>query len=789
MAEVWYAENKIGKNAAVKMLLPKLCQDENVVSRFLTEAKVMVELNHPNIRQVYDYGDIDGRPAIVMEYLDGTDLKAKLKSGQRFTDEELKRWWNQLVSALNYTHQQGVVHRDIKPGNTFVDKMGNIKLLDFGIAKVRDSISKTQTGQKLGTLMYMSPEQVKDSKHIDYRTDVYSLAVTFVHLITGKKPYDSDTSSDFEISEQIVYKPLDMSGLPVMWRNFLTPYLEKKPEDRPALRPFAATPETPKGIDHNDDDETLVDTGRGTAGHETPSGRTPTDKPSAKTPHSGPAPLSPTPKDKPKSKKGLRIGIGVAVAAVALVAVLLLCRDPYKKIDRWLSESEQYYAACHIDSLKEDYASAVDSLNRGYASCVKAMQALEEMKNPNPQVFALRKQRCDSLDSLYVLGMANIIELELIRSSISDDTLAAIARLRQLEKSHLISRDSVERDIDLLYHSELFYFYKKDKDRSGYIDQSGNIVIQPQFESVDGFSEGLCAVKLNGKYGYINKLGIMVIHPQYNSVYGFHEGIASVKINEQWGFIDKSGNMVISPQYDDALFFSEGLASVKMKEKWGFIEKSGNWVISPRYDRARYFKQGLAEVQQNGMYGLIDRSGNYRVKTQYDFIGDYFCWISDGMARIEKDGKYGFLDADGKMIVEPQYEYADCFSEGLAVVKKNGKYGYLDKSGNIVIQLQYEYAGSFHEGLALIKKNGKYGYIGWSGNIAIQLQYENAWSFHEGIARVTVNGKYGFIDRSGSMIIEPQFDDAYSFDRGLARVKYDGKSRYIDKQGNTVFEY
>lgn len=529
MAEVWLAENSIGKKAAVKLLLPKLCDDDNVVSRFRTEAKVMVDLNHPNIRQVYDYGELDGRPAIIMEYLEGDDLKTRLKRGQRFTDDELQRWWNQLSDALNYTHKKGIVHRDIKPGNIFVDREGNIKLLDFGIAKVRESISSTQTGQKLGTLMYMSPEQVKDSKHIDYRTDVYSLAVTFVHLITGKKPYDSDTSSDFEISEQIVYKPLDLSGVPVVWRNFLAPYLVKAASQRPALRPFEAVAE-PHAADT--DDETEVSEEHGTSGHGT-RGDNPTSGPgspfpSAKTPHSGADPLSPTPKDKPKSKKGLRIGIGVAVAAVALVAVLLLCRDPYKKIDRWLSESEQYYAACHIDSLKEDYASAVDSLNRGYASCVKAMQALEEMKNPSPQVFALRKQRCDSLDSLYVLGMANIIELELIRSSISDDTLAAIARLRQLEKSHLISRDSVERDIDLLYHSELFYFYKKDKDRSGYIDQSGNIVIQPQFESVDGFSEGLCAVKLNGKYGYINKLGIMVIHPQYNSVYGFHEGIASV---------------------------------------------------------------------------------------------------------------------------------------------------------------------------------------------------------------------------------------------------------------------
>ena len=307
MAEVWYAENKIGKKAAVKILLPKLCADENVKSRFYTEAKVMVELDHPNIRQVYDYGDIDGRPTIVMEYLEGDDLKARMKRGQRFTDEELKRWWNQLVDALNYTHQNGIVHRDIKPGNIFVDKSGNIKLLDFGIAKVRESISSTQTGQKLGTLMYMSPEQVKDSKHVDYHTDIYSLAVTFVHLVTGKKPYNSDTTSDFEISEQIVYKPLDLSGLPMAWQSFLASYLEKDPEKRSALRYFGNVTAS-AGHAEPDDEGTKVG-----------------DAPAKPTPQK--VKPKPEPSENPKSRKLLWIAFGVA-AAVALLVALLRPQEP-----------------------------------------------------------------------------------------------------------------------------------------------------------------------------------------------------------------------------------------------------------------------------------------------------------------------------------------------------------------------------------------------------------------------------------------------------------------------------
>ena len=113
MAEVWYAENEIGKPAAVKILFEKLTRNAQVVERFHNEALVMVKLNHQNIRQVYSYGYLGNRHCIVMEYLEGDDLLNLMKQGRRFTNEELKLWWNQIVSALNYTHKQGVVHRDI----------------------------------------------------------------------------------------------------------------------------------------------------------------------------------------------------------------------------------------------------------------------------------------------------------------------------------------------------------------------------------------------------------------------------------------------------------------------------------------------------------------------------------------------------------------------------------------------------------------------------------------------------------------------------------------------------
>ena len=384
MAEVWYAENKIGKRAAVKILLPKLCQDEGIVARFLTEAKVMVELEHPNIRQVYDYGDIDGRPAIVMEYLEGDDLKAKMKRGEHFSEEELQRWWNQLAEALNYTHGLNIVHRDIKPSNIFIDKHGNAKLLDFGIAKVVDTTSGTMTGSTLGTRIYMSPEQVKDPKRVGTPSDLYSLAVTFVHLLSGKVPYDSTTSSDYDIQVSIVTKPVDLSQVPDSWKGFLTPYLNKEPSQRPPLQPFEATttsyiplPADQKEETDSQEEETIVMEPKKTSNPTTPekdsspagiSSKSPSpnkpvskENPSKRASSNEDSSVKPSLKEPPekegRSKKGLWIGIAAVAAAVLLGLLFLRPKTQSQPQPNPLegNPDEQAYLACQTINDYREY--------------------------------------------------------------------------------------------------------------------------------------------------------------------------------------------------------------------------------------------------------------------------------------------------------------------------------------------------------------------------------------------------------------------------------------------------
>jgi serine/threonine protein kinase len=237
MAEVWYAENSIQKPAAVKILNEKYLQMKDVLQRFENEARLMAVLNHVNIRQVWDYGMIDNQPCILMEYLEGSDLAFRLKEKELFTDNQLLGWWNQLVVALNYAHAKGIVHRDIKPSNIFITSTGVVKLLDFGITKFpeKDDGSITQTGTRLGTTIYMSPEQVIDSKKVDFKSDLYSLAVTFYQLITGEPPYDLSKCPDYEIHKKIVTEKLNTDKLPSPWKNLLNDYLSKEKAARPLL--------------------------------------------------------------------------------------------------------------------------------------------------------------------------------------------------------------------------------------------------------------------------------------------------------------------------------------------------------------------------------------------------------------------------------------------------------------------------------------------------------------------------------------------------------------------------
>jgi len=170
--------------------------------RFRTEARSAARLQHPHIVSVYD-SDRDGDIAfLVMEFVDGDDLKHHLDKGDLYTLEQTLGIMGDLLSALDYAHRQSIVHRDIKPANLLIETSGRVKLTDFGVARIQDSGEATRTqGSMVGTLKYMSPEQVQ-GRPIDARADLFAAGIVLYQLLTGKRPFDGDT--DFSTIQQIV---------------------------------------------------------------------------------------------------------------------------------------------------------------------------------------------------------------------------------------------------------------------------------------------------------------------------------------------------------------------------------------------------------------------------------------------------------------------------------------------------------------------------------------------------------------------------------------------------------
>ena len=184
-------QRQLNRLVAVKILPPSVGEDPAFAERFAREAQALAQLNHPNIVQVYDFGRTDEFFYFVMEYVDGVNLRALIRDGKLKPEEALKIV-PQICEALQFAHDEGIVHRDIKPENILIDKKGRVKIADFGLAKLlgraAEDLSLTGTGQLMGTLGYMAPEQLQQAHSVDHRADIYSLGVVFYEMLTGQLP-------------------------------------------------------------------------------------------------------------------------------------------------------------------------------------------------------------------------------------------------------------------------------------------------------------------------------------------------------------------------------------------------------------------------------------------------------------------------------------------------------------------------------------------------------------------------------------------------------------------------
>ncbi len=241
MADVYVAQDqRLNRQVAVKILRSDLARDPSFVARFNKEALSVAALNHPGIVSVYDSGKEDtpsgAMPYMVMEYVEGNTLREIIHRGERFPLQRAVEIVEGILIALQYSHKNGIVHRDIKPGNIMITDAGDIKVMDFGIARaLSDSgATMTNTWNIVGTAQYLSPEQATGSQ-ADARSDLYSVGCLFYELVSGKPPFTGDTP--VAIAYQHVSAPLTPvteveSSLDPALNNFFSVALAKDPNER-----------------------------------------------------------------------------------------------------------------------------------------------------------------------------------------------------------------------------------------------------------------------------------------------------------------------------------------------------------------------------------------------------------------------------------------------------------------------------------------------------------------------------------------------------------------------------
>lgn len=351
----------------------------------------------------------------------------------------------------------------------------------------------------------------------------------------------------------------------------------------------------------------------------------------------------------------------------------------------------------------------------------------------------------------------------------------------------------------------------------GFIDKTGKVVIRPEYDYVEEFSEGLALVRINTS----RSIGRTSSDRVGEHSASFSDDLQS-RSKSRYGFIDEDGNNVIEMKYDYADSFSEGLALFRTgtidEGTFGYIDKFGNTVIEPEFPYRDFtkndqnFSEGLAPVRINRKMGFIDKMGRVVIETQFDNAWGF----SEDLALVRtgdmRKGKYGFIDKQGQTVINLKYKMAKPFSEGLACAQiedwGKGKYGFINKNGQWVIKPQYDRAESFSEGLAGVwigdvlnaflsilsmvpnppEITGTWHYLEKSGTCNFKIR--NGWvgSFSEGLVQRKFGGVSTYLDRRGSEVIKTHFDIAKPFSNDLALVKVGNKWGYINKSGMYIWE-
>lgn len=227
---------KTGQYVALKLLPAGQEEDEKLIARFTRELEILKKLKHPNIVQCYGGGRLGNQRFFAMELVEGGTLSHILREKGKFSWEVVIEYGLQVCAALEHAHDKGIIHRDLKPANLMLDKSGKIKLADFGLALLCDATALTAAGKTLGTFAYMAPEQISGNNPITAKTDLYALGVMLFELVTGKTPFQTETTAEL-FMQHLTKKPprvcTEVLDCPIWLERVILQLMEKEPEQRP----------------------------------------------------------------------------------------------------------------------------------------------------------------------------------------------------------------------------------------------------------------------------------------------------------------------------------------------------------------------------------------------------------------------------------------------------------------------------------------------------------------------------------------------------------------------------
>ena len=339
------------------------------------------------------------------------------------------------------------------------------------------------------------------------------------------------------------------------------------------------------------------------------------------------------------------------------------------------------------------------------------------------------------------------------------------------------------------------------------------------------FADGakLFPIYVDGKGGYIDAAGKVVIEPRFDQVRDFHDGLAGVALDWKWGLIDSTGNFKIKPSFDHVKSPSENRSLVWQDRKCGFIDITGNTIVPTIFEKCDSFSEGLARVRLSGKWQYIDTNGKIQLATDFEYAGDFH----EGFAVVgkefnDKDFRVSYIDRTGKLTAAGWLTYATPYSEGLAVIStdenmapyldgRSGALGFdnlgdlknprikdvrfrvVDRSGSPVFEKTLHYVGEFSNGRIMGCFNGKCGYLDTKGNVAIDFRFDAAGDFAEGLANVKINEEVFMIDTSGKTIFKANGSLIRPFRNGLAPIFGSAgpefnSVRYVNASGETIWQ-